>query len=365
MANFQEESSNAEQLISLLENTYWNLRKEFPDQDEHFYLARTLFMPFAERAKIGQNPLDYIIKVWKIEIPDYFVETWKTHWEGFTTYFSYAETKIFSVLNPPDSIKALCYFALHKEFLKESYRYNKEFHEIMFPILKMTSNDFSKLYKGKNPDSYKKEAESDIAFLKQTININPDDVDALFKLGIAYDKLEMYKEAVETYKITINLNPQFAEAYLNLGYDLGKLEMYRESVDPFKKAIEIRPSFIEAYLNLGDAYSKLEMYEKAIEIFKETIKLKPDKAEAYNKLGITYLSLDKFREASMSYKQALKLRPDYVNVHFNLGVSLLFLGQRDEAFEEYEILKKLDSEIAELLIATIKKIDIINNSKNI
>ncbi len=70
---------------------------------------------------------------------------------------------------------------------------------------------------------------------KQTTRIQPDDVDAYYKLGVKYEKIGMYKEAIEEYKRAIKIKPDYAKANYGLGVaylysgQKGKaLEQYQE-----------------------------------------------------------------------------------------------------------------------------------------
>ena len=155
LINHAKRKSSVDEMISLLGKTYWNKRKDFPEQDEHFYLAKTLFMPFAARAHIGQNPIEYIAKVWKQDIPNSLIEDWKSRWEEFIILFCYAQTERFSILEPPNSIRALSIFVAYKEFPTSENRFSDEFGKIMNPVMQMTPEKFTEIYKIKNPVSSK------------------------------------------------------------------------------------------------------------------------------------------------------------------------------------------------------------------
>lgn len=155
LINYAKRKSSVGDMMSLLEKTYWNKRKDFPEQDEHFYLAKTLFMPFAARAHIGQNPIEYIAKIWKQDIPISLIEEWKSRWEEYLILFCYAQTEIFSILEPPDSIRALSIFVAYKEFPTSENSFSDEFDKIMKPIMQMTHEKLSEIYKIKNPVSNK------------------------------------------------------------------------------------------------------------------------------------------------------------------------------------------------------------------
>jgi tetratricopeptide (TPR) repeat protein len=57
------------------------------------------------------------------------------------------------------------------------------------------------------------DVERKIEELKQTIRINPDDVDAHANLGAAYADSGMYKEAIEACKQAIRIDPDYINAH--------------------------------------------------------------------------------------------------------------------------------------------------------
>ena len=61
------------------------------------------------------------------------------------------------------------------------------------------------------------------------------------------------------------------------------------------------------------------------------------------------------KEAIESFKQAIRLDPDDAKAHYNLGVIYVHLNDRDSALVQYEILKKLDSGLANKLFNIIYK----------
>jgi tetratricopeptide (TPR) repeat protein len=56
------------------------------------------------------------------------------------------------------------------------------------------------------------------------------------------------------------------DAYRNMGVAYNGLGKYQEAIDACKKAIEIKPDYHEAYNTMGIAYIGLRKHQKAIDI---------------------------------------------------------------------------------------------------
>ena len=67
------------------------------------------------------------------------------------------------------------------------------------------------------------------------------------------------------------------------------------------------------------------------------------------------MHLDRAQEAVAAFKKAIEFKPDSAEAHFNLGLGYLYLKDKEQALKEYEILKPLDSALAEKLFNVIPK----------
>jgi tetratricopeptide (TPR) repeat protein len=190
---------------------------------------------------------------------------------------------------------------------------------------------------------------------KQAIKFKPDLALAHNNLGIVYTKLGRWQDAIDAYKQAIRIKPDFVEVYNNLGYAYAALGRYAEAIDTYNQAIRIKPDFVDVHYNLGNAYYALGRYPEAINVFGQVIKIKPDYAEAHYNLGMTYSALGRWPQAIDAYKQTIKLKPDLAVAHANLGVAYLVIGDKNSAMAEYNILKSLNSELANNLLNQINK----------
>ena len=57
----------------------------------------------------------------------------------------------------------------------------------------------------------------------------------------------------------------------------------------------------------------------------------------------------------MAYKRIIRINPDDAVAHRNLGIIYCILDDRSSAMEQYKILKKLDTEMANVLFNFIYK----------
>jgi tetratricopeptide (TPR) repeat protein len=190
---------------------------------------------------------------------------------------------------------------------------------------------------------------------KQAIRIKPDFAQANSNLGVTYGKLGRYQDEIESCKQAIRIKPDFAEAHNNLGFAYGSLNRYQDEIESCKQAIRIKPDYAEAYYNLGFAYANLGRYQDAVGAYKQAIRIKPDYAEAYCGLGFVYANLGRSQEGIESCKQAIRIKPDFVLAHYNLGVTYLVTGNKGLALEEYKILKTMDADKSNELFKLINK----------
>jgi len=190
---------------------------------------------------------------------------------------------------------------------------------------------------------------------KQAIRIKPDYADAHCNLGFAYGKLDRYQEEIDAYKQVIRIKPNYADAHCNLGVAYGNLGRWQDAAESFKQAIRIKPDYADAHSNLGVAYYKLGRYQEAIEEFRQAIRVNPDYADAHYNLGNAYGKLGRHQEAIDAFKQAVRIKPDDAEAHRNLGVAYLEMGDKNSALAEYNILKSLNSKLANDLLNQINK----------
>jgi hypothetical protein len=145
----------AEDILKANEKTYWKGRSERPGEDEHFYLSTTLLRRLEARKQLGQDFLSSAKQRFGLSPKDE---------KEMLNIIIAAETRLFSVLDPPDSIRALALYIVYKEVPSEAHRYEEEYNRIMGPIVKMEEDGtFMDLYRKKNPNMAKQMDELDRA----------------------------------------------------------------------------------------------------------------------------------------------------------------------------------------------------------
>ena len=130
---------------------------------------------------------------------------------------------------------------------------------------------------------------------------------------------------------------------------------YAGEIEDAKEEVRKNPDDAEVHNNLGKAYFDSGKWKKAIESYKQVIRIDPDDAKAHANLGLAYDESGKHQEAIESHKQAIKINPDDALAHFNLGLAYVDINDRDSALEQYEILKSLDTEMANELLKVINE----------
>jgi tetratricopeptide (TPR) repeat protein len=152
-------------------------------------------------------------------------------------------------------------------------------------------------------------------YLKQAIKFDPEFVDAMDHLGVAYRNQGQYAAAIAMYRRSIAINPRNTTPHINLAviYRLqGNMEGARQE---YMEVMSIEQENPESYYGIGLLYNAAEMYGDSIEYINKAIQLyiKLNSALVYDACliqGDNYYELYDYSEALRYYKIAAIGYPD-------------------------------------------------------
>lgn len=163
-------------------------------------------------------------------------------------------------------------------------------------------------------------------------------------LGITYDKLGRYEEAIAELNEALRLNPGYIEVHNNLAVTYDRIGKRDEAVRELREALKLNPGYTEAHNNLGNIYAGSGRYEEAIIELGEAIRLNPGYAVARNNLGNIYVLQNMLMEALKEFQEAVRLDPDSVYPRSNLGNIYTDMGRYEDALREFNEVLRRDPE---------------------
>ncbi len=110
--------------------------------------------------------------------------------------------------------------------------------------------------------------------LLKSLELKPDDVDALYFAGEMHIKLKKYDDAIRYFeKVTLFKSDDiFAWFYLGICYT--QLKEYKKAIDIYEnKVLQLNPENIDAMTNLAYIYSEIGNSEKALEYLRKVEQL--------------------------------------------------------------------------------------------
>jgi DNA-directed RNA polymerase subunit alpha len=135
-------------------------------------------------------------------------------------------------------------------------------------------------------------AEAALTDLRALARSREDDPQVHYLLGLAYDQIGRYSDALAAYEKALELNADHGAATFRLAFNAalhGDEEAAREH---YEALADRQALYINAVLNLGVLYEDLRDYEKAIACFRRVLKANPTHTRARLFLKDAHASLD-------------------------------------------------------------------------
>jgi tetratricopeptide (TPR) repeat protein len=155
-----------------------------------------------------------------------------------------------------------------------------------------------------------------IAQLKSLLGKDPKNASALFFLGLAYVRKEMYPEAIAALTQVTELSPDFPGAHFELGICHRQLHDGPQALAEFDKTLELDPSNADAAHNAGLILFEQNRIDDALAHFEKGLAAKPEDADLLEMAGRCYIHQAKLDKALESLEKARAASTDAGKIAF-------------------------------------------------
>ena len=122
------------------------------------------------------------------------------------------------------------------------------------------------------------------ARLRSWIDDYPNDVDALFALGLINKRMRNFSGAARYYERALQINPQHYRTLCNLGNLFVAERKPGVAIDYYKRCIELNPLSVRGYYNLSRAQLLEYMFVESKESFNRAKEIDTDRVDYFSKI---------------------------------------------------------------------------------
>lgn len=194
--------------------------------------------------------------------------------------------------------------------------------------------------------AYAQSGEMELAlnYLEQVANLDPNNPSVQNNIGNIYKKQGELEKAANQYRKAILLNSEYAQAHHNLATIAEAQNDFLEALQHYRAAIHAEPDFTIAHFSLGILLLKNNKLDAAEIQFQNVIRLCPEYIQAYFYLGVLSLEKNQLAEAKKFFQETINLNPEYVDALVNLGVIALKEKEGQQAVDYFTRALALDND---------------------
>jgi CHAT domain-containing protein/tetratricopeptide (TPR) repeat protein len=197
--------------------------------------------------------------------------------------------------------------------------------------------------------------EAAIETYQQAAQLEPQNPQALYRLGLAFYGVERYQESVEYLTQALQIKPDYIWAFLWRGRAYQQIKLIEQASADFEQAIQVKPQDYQDWRGQGDALNELQRYEEAVTSYEKALEIQPHDPEVWDNYRIALLALlessryevlyqrgrklfdlNRYEEALACYNKALKIKSDDPDIWYNRGKALLHWGRYGDAIASYD-----------------------------
>lgn len=194
-----------------------------------------------------------------------------------------------------------------------------------------------------------------ITFFQRVLNLDPNHVDTLLRMGITQLRQKNVQEAIRLHLKAWNLESDNQEVMFSLSADYEEAKRFDEAIKMYREILRKDPSNITTLTRLRDLYHRLNQWEELIEtqarllsnpLGTQELEVEHRKLIGFKyELGRSLLEAGDLERARKVFRGVIKLDKDFVPAYLGLGEVYLEEGKQKEAGQLWEKSYKLTSSV--------------------
>lgn len=184
-----------------------------------------------------------------------------------------------------------------------------------------------------------------VPLLTEVLTEYPQNADASYLRGLAYERLNVLEKALADYTASLKAAPDRTDALNNKAVILARMRRFDEAAVEFTRLVELDPQGSLAYRNRGLCNSDRGQIDDALADYAKAIELGPKDASNWYQRATVYLKEKRFAEAIQDYTRAIELDSELAAAWMNRGVAWYRSGDHRKAAEDLQRAQSLDSDI--------------------
>ena len=184
-----------------------------------------------------------------------------------------------------------------------------------------------------------------IQLLDRILEVAPDDPEACFHRGLAYESLDLPEKALADYVACLKLDGMRTDALNNKAVQLAKLKRFDEAIVTFSEVVDLDPEDFLGYRNRGLCRFDMQDNAGALEDYATALQLNSEDPSSWYQRGNVHLAMNTLDAAESDFSTALELDPEFAKAWMNRGVTRYRRGEKALAAEDLAQAQKLDSNI--------------------
>lgn len=222
-----------------------------------------------------------------------------------------------------------------------------------------------------------------VTLLQQGVERYPADIEMHYELGLCYEQVGNFDEALLIYKKITAIDPFASEAWFNVGqlhysknelkdalyafeyaqalmpddsltsmqkaHTLFQLMQYAEALDEYKNYMELTAPGWQTHLFIAECYERLRKIDDAMEHFNKSLDFRPDNYQSITGLAICMLEKEQYTESLKYSRKAVIIKPDNPEAWVYLAEGYTGNEKYEDALDAYDKAIELEPNLPDVL----------------
>ena len=164
--------------------------------------------------------------------------------------------------------------------------------------------------------------------------IDENFVGAHLEKGKAYEKLKMYPQAIDCYKITLKITDPTSYVYRRIAVCYEALQKEDKALKYYLRSVYEDPLMDKTWVRISDLYLKKNDFKKALHFLHKALGIDEQNHLYWRRFAIINKELTFYEDAEIGFRKAIECGDNFLDTWLLWADTLFLLGETNSAIEK-------------------------------